>query len=327
VNRRAFIALLGAASGWPAAAAGQPSSSKRRVGVLMGYPEYDREALDRVAILRKTLHERGWIAPDYIELNVKLPGADDRALHSAAEQLLAWKPDVIVSSPGQVVLVLSRLTSTIPVVFANLPDPVGLGLIQGLARPGGNITGFTSIETGLAGKWIEVLRECSPMLDTVAAIYNPSNPAWAPRLKLMQDLGPRLGVKVVGISIAEPGQIEKLGGVTLRPNLGLVVLPSVFATTYRTQLIAAAISNRLPAIYPYRFFAEAGGLMSYGINIPNQFRGAAQYVDRILRGEKAGELPVQAPDKFELVINLKTAKALGLDIPPTLLARADEVIE
>jgi putative tryptophan/tyrosine transport system substrate-binding protein len=328
MKRRAFIAALGSLAAAPFTATAQTTDRLRRIGVLMGYAPNDREALSRAAVIRRTLRERGWQEQVNCELQVKLPGGEASAIRAAAEELVAWKADAVLSSPGQVTLLLTKATATIPVVFANVPDPVGLGLVKSLPRPSGHVTGFTSVETEFAGKWLELLKELSPALKAVAVVYNPDNPAWGPRLALMREVAPALRLRVVNAAISAAADIEPvIGRVAAEPNSGLVVLPSVFTSSHREALAAAAQVHRLPAIYPYRFFAELGGLASYGIDVAQQFRGAAEYVDRILRGEKPGDLPVQAPTSFEFVINQRTARSLGLTVPPTLLARADEVIE
>jgi ABC-type uncharacterized transport system substrate-binding protein len=328
MNRRDFITLVGgAASVWPIPVHAQQSERVRRIGVLMGYGETDTETQARIAVLKRRLDELGWREGGNLRIDYRFV-ADAERMRAGAAELVGLAPDVIVSSPGQVMLLLKEQTRTIPMVFANVPDPVGIGLVPSLAHPGGNITGFTSIEPTLAGKWLEALKEVAPHVTRVAVIYNPENPAWRGRLRVIQAAAPSLVAELSPVGVANAAEIERaLDGFARKPNGGLIVLPGLIMQAHRTSIIALAAKHRMPAIYPFRYFATDGGLISYGIDTLDQFRGAASYVDRILRGEKPADLPVQAPTKYELVINLKTARALGLEVPPTLLARADEVIE
>jgi putative ABC transport system substrate-binding protein len=327
MNRREVITLLGAAAAWPLAARAQQADRLRRIGVLMGYGETDTETQARIAALKQKLDELGWREGRNLRIDYRFV-ADAERMRSGAADLVRLAPDAIVCSPGQVMLVLKEQTRTIPIVFANVPDPVGIGLVPSLAHPGGNITGFTSIEPTLAGKWLEALKEVAPYVTRMAVIYNPENPAWRERLRVIQAVAPSLVAELSPVGVVNTAEIERaLTGFARQPNGGVIVLPSLFMQAHRKTVIALAAKHRMPAIYPFRYFAADGGLISYGIDTLDQFRGAASYVDRILKGEKPADLPVQAPTKYELVINLKTAKALGLEIPPTLLARADEVIE
>jgi ABC-type uncharacterized transport system substrate-binding protein len=327
-RRREFITLLGgAASVWALTVHAQQSERVRRIGVLMGYPEIDTETQARIAALKQRLDELGWREGGNLRIDYRFV-PDAERMRAGGAELVGLAPDVIVSSPGQVILLLKEQTRTIPVVFANVPDPVGIGLVPSLAHPGGNITGFTSIEPTLAGKWLEALKEIAPGVTRAAVIYNPENPAWRGRLRVIQDAASSLVAELSPVGVASIVEIERaLDDFARKPNGGLIVLPSLVMQAHRKSIIALAAEHRMPAIYPFRYFATDGGLISYGIDTLDQYRGAASYVDRILRGEKPADLPVQAPVKYELVINLKTAKALGLDVPPTLLARADEVIE
>jgi putative ABC transport system substrate-binding protein len=327
LHRREFITLLGAATAWPLAVRAQQPERVRRIGVLLGYGETDMETQARITALRRKLDELGWREGRNLRIDYRFV-ADAERMRAGAADLVGLAPDVIVASPGQVLLVLTKQTRTIPIVFANVPDPVGIGLVPSLAHPGGNITGFTSIEPTLAGKWLEALKEVAPYVTRTAVIYNPANPAWRERLRVIQTVAPSLVAELNPVGVGNAAEIERaLDGFAREPNGGLIVLPSLFMQAHRKTVIALAAKHRMPAIYPFRYFATDGGLISYGIDTLDQFRGAATYVDRILRGEKPADLPVQAPVKYELVINLKTAKALGLEVPPTLLARADEVIE
>jgi putative ABC transport system substrate-binding protein len=249
-------------------------------------------------------------------------------MKSDVADLVRLGVDVIVASPGQVTLIAHQATQNIPIVFANVPDPVGIGLIQSLAHPGGNVTGFTSVEANLAGKWLEVLKEIAPNIARVGVVYSPANPAWQARLRIIEGIAPSVGVRVTPIGAEYANEVS--AGVTAwadQPNSVVILLPSVATMNYREAMVALASRLRIPAVYPWAFVAASGGLVSYGIDVAAQFKDAATYVDRIFRGTRPMDLPVQAADKFELVINLKTAKALGLTVPPSLLARADEVIE
>jgi putative ABC transport system substrate-binding protein len=329
MRRRAFISLLGgAAVAWPLAAWAQQSARLRRIAVVIGYAGTDIETQSRVGAFRQKLQELGWTEGRNIEIDFRATGADPERIRAQAQELVARAPEVIVASPGQVVLALRDVASAIPIVFANVPDPVGIGIVSGLAHPGGDITGFTSTESALAGKWLEVLKEIGPAVKRVLVIYSPVNPAWPGRLRVLEQVAPAAGVQLTPAAVQEADDIERaLTSFAREPNGGIILFPSIFTSDHRDIVVAAAARHRLPAMYPYRAAAVSGGLISYGIDIPDQFRGAASYVDRILKGEKAGDLPIQAPTKYELVVNLKAAKALGLEVSPMLLARADEVIE
>ena len=331
MRRREFITLFGSAAAssslWPLAARAQKTDGMRRIGVLLGGAESDAEMQSRVAAFRNGLRGLGWTEGRNIQIDYRFAGDPGRIQADAAE-LVRLAPDVILTSPGQVALVLQKATRTIPITFANVPDPVGIGLVASLARPGGNVTGFTSTEAELAGKWLEVLKEAAPRVTQAAIMYSPPNPAWQGRLRAIEAVAPSLNVKLTPIGIRDADEIERaIQGLGDLSSFGLILLPAVFTVAHRETFIAMAARHRLPAVYPIRVFVTNGGLISYGHDVADQFRRAAGYVDRILKGEKPADLPVQAADKFELVINLKTAKALGLTVPPTLLARADEVIE
>jgi putative ABC transport system substrate-binding protein len=313
MRRREFISLLGGAAAWPLTAQAQRGDRVPLVAAWIGGAPDDRESQARVTVLRDTLRERGWIE----DRNIRI--------------VYAWgllNPDVIVSTGAPTLAALHRLTRTTPIVFVLVTDPVSDGFVASLARPGGNITGFTIFEHSFAGKWLDMLKETVPTLTRVAVMQNPDHPAWDAYLRAISDMAPKLGVEVTPAPASNPEEIERaIDNFARTPNGGLVVLPSNLATNHRGVIAAAAARHRLPSIYSYRVYPAAGGLMSYGVRVTEHYREAATYVDRILRGEKPADLPVQAATKFELVINLKTAKALGLDMPTTLLARADEVIE
>jgi putative ABC transport system substrate-binding protein len=329
MRRREFLGVLGgAAATWPLAARAQQTERMRRIGILMGYTENDSVAQARVAEFRRGLQELGWTEDRNVRFEYRWPGADPRRIRAHAAEIVELAPDVILSSPAQVTLELNRLTKSLPILFVNVPDPVDLGLVASLAHPGGNMTGFANFEHALAGKWLDILKQMIPSATNIGVFYSRENPAWRGRLRVIEEAAPSLGVRLTAIGVSEVAEVEGAFDSFAQQKIGaLIVLPSIFAATHRAPIVALADRHRFPAIYPFRFFVADGGLLAYGIDLNDQFRRAASYVDRILKGEKPGDLPVQAPTKFELVINLKTAKNLGLDVPPTLLALADEVIE
>ena len=328
MRRRDFITLVGGAAAWPVVARAQKTDSMRRIGVLIGGAESDGETRSRVAGFRNGLQALGWTEGRNIKIDYRFTSSDPARIQADAAELVRLAPDVMLTSPGQVALLLHKATRTIPIIFANVPDPVGIGLVASLPRPGGNVTGFTSTEAEVAGKWLEVLKEAAPSVTQVAVIYSPPNPAWQGRLRAIEAVAPALNVKVTPVGIRDAGEIDRaIQGLGDISSCGVILLPAVFTIAHREAFIALAARHRLPAVYPIRVFVSNGGLISYGHDVIDQFRRAASYVDRILKGEKPADLPVQAADRFELVINLKTAKALGLTIPPMLLGRADEVIE
>jgi putative ABC transport system substrate-binding protein len=332
IARREFIlAFGGAAVVWPLAAQAQQSDNRvRRIGVLVGYSEKDSEARAHIAALRETLQKLGWTAGHNIQITERWASGDAEKMHNYAAELVRLDPDVIVGVSVSAVVALRRETRTIPIVFTRVSDPIGSGLIETLSRPNGNATGFTNFEASMGGKWLELLKEIAPSVRRVAIVFHPDTAA---RRGLFY-LGPfkaaaaLLAVTPLEAPAHQVGDIETaLNALASEPNGGVVVMPDAFTPVHRDFIIAVAARYRLPAVYPFRFFATAGGLMSYGVNVVEQFPRAAAYVDRILKGEKPADLPVQQPIKFELVINLKTAKALGLIVPESFLQRADEVIE
>jgi putative ABC transport system substrate-binding protein len=328
IRRRDVLALLGGAAAWPLAARAQPAERVRRVGILMGYADSDPVARARVAAFERALRERGWAEGRNVQFDRHWPADDPDRIRRAAAEIVARSPDAILSSPAQVTLALKHVGHGIPVIFANVPDPVGIGLVASLARPGGNFTGFTNFENELAGKWLDVLREVAPAMRRVAVLYNAENPVWRQRLGVIEDVAPSLGVQVTSSGASSDAEIERAFASFVRDDAGAVlVLPSIFAVRHRQTIIGWAARHRLPAVYPFRFFVADGGLIAYGIDATASYARAPGYVDRILKGEKPADLPVQAPVKFELAVNLKTAKALGLTVPATLIVRADEVIE
>jgi putative tryptophan/tyrosine transport system substrate-binding protein len=330
MNRREFITLLGgAAAAWPFAARAQQGERMRRVGVLMGQAADDLEAQARVAAFVQGLQELGWTDGRNVRVDIRWPAADaDRARRYAAE-LVALAPDVILAPGNFTMGPLLQATRTVPIVFGSIIDPVGAGFVESLARPGGNATGFILFEYAMSAKWLELLKQIAPSVTRAAVIRDPAIPSGVGQWGAIQSAAPSFGVEVSPINVRDDaGDIERaVAGFARASNGGLILTGSALAGLHRDLIITLTARHKLPAVYFERFYVAAGGLISYGPNLVDQFRRAAGYVDRILKGEKPADLPVQAPTKFELVINLKTAKALGLEIPPTLLARADEVIE
>ena len=327
MKRREFITRLGvAATIWPLAARAQQPAQIRRIGVLMGYPEAQSEFASFVQELQKL----GWVEGRNLRTDIRwgIP-ADPESMHRFAKELVALQPDLILSQSTPTTAALFQETRTIPIVFAIVADPVGSGFVASLARPGGNATGFVVTEGSLGGKWLELLKEIAPRITRVAALFNP---AMAPFLefwlKPVKAAAPSLGVEVIEAPVHDTSELESVMAAQAREaNSGLFVILDAFTITYRSEVTSLAARYRLPAVYGQRFFAELGGLLSYGEDWTDNFRRAATYADRILKGEKPSDLPVQAPIKFQLVINLKTAKALGLTVPQTLLVAADELIE
>jgi ABC-type uncharacterized transport system substrate-binding protein len=330
VRRRQFITLMCAAA-WPIAARAQQPEQVRRVGVLMAQAAEDPDGRVRLAAFLQTLHELGWIEGRNVRLDYRWGGGDVDRIRRDAAELVALGPDVILAGGGQVMAPLREATRTVPIVFTQTADPVGAGFVASLRRPGGNATGFTNFEYGVSGKWLEVLRELVPGVTRAAVLRDATNPAGTGQWGAIQAVASPLGVEISPIEVRERSEIER--GVTAfaagstESNGGLIVSSSGFAILHRELIIALAARHRLPAVYPFRVYAMDGGLISYGPDPIDPHRRAARYVDRILKGERPADLPVQAPTKYELVINLKTAKALSLEVPTTLLARADEVIE
>jgi putative ABC transport system substrate-binding protein len=328
-KRREIITLFGcAAIAWPLAARAQQPERARRIGVLMTQAADDPDGQARVAAFLQGLRELGWIEGRNVRLDYRWGGGDVARIRRDAVELVALTPDVILASGGQVMGPLQEATRTVPIVFTQTADPVGAGFVASLARPGGNATGFTNFEYGVSGKWLEVLREVVPGITRAAVLRDATNPAGTGQWGAIQAVASPWGVELSPIDVRERGEIERgVLAFAAGSNRGLIVSSSGFAILHRELIIALAARHRLPAVYPFRFYAIDGGLISYGPDPIDPHRRAAQYVDRILKGEKPADLPVQAPTKYELVINMKTAKALGLDIPTTVLARADEVIE
>ena len=329
MRRRDFIkGIAGSATAWPLVA--RATDRLPRIGVLMGYPEGDLEAQSYVAAFREGLRTLGRTEGRDILIDIRwaTPG-DVESMQRFAKELVALRPDVILSQTTPTTAALLQQTRTIPIVFALVSDPVGSGFVASYRRPGGNVTGFDVSEPTQAGKWVELLKEIAPRVARLAMLYNPESATYAEFwLNPFRAAGAALAVETISAPVRNESELDSIIAAQARePNSGLVVMPDSFLIAHRLETISLAARYRLPAIYPYRLFAEVGGLLSYGVEQTDNFRRAAIYVDRILKGEKPSELPVQAPVKFELVVNLKTAKALGLTIPGTFLQRADEVIE
>lgn len=327
MKRREFIKLAaGAAVLWPLTASAQ---SLRRIGVLMSlYSPNDREGLASAKAFADTLHELGWKDGNNPKLDVRWDHGDPALIKTSAAELVSSKPDLIVAAANPAVAELRRLTDTIPIVFTRVVDPIGSGFGASLARPGGNVTGFQASDASLGGKWVEVLRELNPAVGRIAVVYGSDSGGNIAFVQAAEAGAKSAGVALTLLDVRKIASLdEALASFAKEPNGGLIVVPHPWTTSNRKTIIALAEQHKLAAVYGYRFFIADGGLMSYGPDQVDQWRGAARYADRILKGERAGELPIQAPTKYELVLNLKTAKAIGLNIPAQFSIRADEIIE
>jgi putative ABC transport system substrate-binding protein len=331
LRRREFITLLGgAAAAWPLAARAQQGERVRRIGALMGYPESDPEGQARVAAFRDGLQKFGWTEGRNIRMDIRWATPDDpESRPRFAKELVALQPDLLLSHGTPNTSTLLQQTRTIPIVFAALSDPVGSGFVASFPRPGGTVTGFANMEPTMAGKWLELLKEIAPRIERVAIVFNPATAPYAEYwLNPFKAAAAPLAVEASAAHVHDTSGLESVvAAYAHAPNGGLIVMPDTFTSTHRAEITGLAALHRLPVVYPFRFFTELGGLLSYGNDLIDDFRRAANYADRILRGAKPSELPVQFPVKFELVVNLKTAKALGLDVPLQLQQRAHEVIE
>ena len=329
MRRREFVALLGGvAAAWPLAARAQQPEQMRRIGVLTNLVADDPEAQARVGAFLQGLQELGWAVGRNMRIEYRWGAGDADRTRGYAAELVALAPDVILTSGASALAPLLQATRSVPVVFAQVPDPVGAGFVNSLARPGGNTTGFITYEYGLSGKWLELLTQIAPSVTRAAVIRDPAVSAGTGQWGAIQAVAPSVRVLVSPVNVRDAGEIERdVAAFAHGSNSGLIVTASALAIPHRNLIVTLAARHRLPAVYYQRGFVTGGGLISYGPDFIDQYRRAAGYVDRILKGEKPSELPVQAPTKYELVINLKTARALGLEVPPTLLARADEVVE
>jgi putative ABC transport system substrate-binding protein len=328
MRRRDFIrAVVGAAAAFPYTAGAQQSERTRRIGVLMSLAADDQEGQARFDTFVKALRELGWVDGRNVKIDVRWGAGAHRTRQYAAE-LVALSPDVILASGGSVVGALLQATRTVPIVFTATPDPIGAGFVDSLARPGGNATGFSNFDYNIAGKWLELIKQITPGVTRVAVIRDPATPQGIGQFSAVNAVASSLGLDVSPINASEPSEVERtITAFAHAPNSGLIVTGSNFAITHRELIIKLVNQQKLPAVYPIRFFVDAGGLISYGPDAIDPHRRAADYVDRILKGEKPADMPVQAPTKYELVVNLKTAKALGLAIPQSLLATANAVLE
>jgi putative ABC transport system substrate-binding protein len=330
MKRRQFITLLGgAAATWPLAARGQQVDRMRLIGVLMAYAESDPEGQAWVAAFRERLQKLGWAEGHNIRIATRWATPDVEAMQRFAKELVALQPDLILSQSTPTTAALLQHTRTIPIIFANIADPVGSGFVASFSRPGGNATGFVLFEPTMAGKWLELLKEIAPRVNRVAFLFNPTTaPYFEYYLNPFKAAAVSFAVEATAARVRDTSELESVVAAQARePNGGLIVMPDTFMNAHRVEITALAARYRIPAVYAFRFFTELGGLLSYGQDLTDNYRRAAAYVDRILKGEKPSELPIQAPVTFELTINLKTAKTLGLDVPMFLQQRADAVIE
>jgi putative ABC transport system substrate-binding protein len=329
VRRREFIMLLGgAAAAWPLAARAQQAERMRRIGVLMNLAADDAEGQARLAAFLRGLQQLGWIEGRNAHLDIRWGAGDAERFRRYAAELVALVPDLILAASGSTMPPLLHATRTVPIVFVQVADPVGNGFVASLARPGGNATGFTNIDFSMSAKWLELLKQIAPGATRAAVLRDSTEPTGIGQWGALQSVAPSFTLELTPVGVSDPGEIERaIAGFANLPNGALIVTASAPTAVHRDLIITLATRHRLPAVYAYKYFITSGGLISYGPDTIDPYRRAAGYIDRILKGEKPADLPVQAPTKYELVINLKTAKALGLEIPDGLLARADEVIE
>src|SRR5215470_11095084 len=329
MRRRDFMKIMGgAAAGWPIAAGAQQRERMRRIGVLMNISADGSDAQGNLAVFLQALQQLGWTEGRNVQIETRSAAGDAAEIRRRAAELVASAPDVILATGNAGVRPLLQETRIIPIVFNNVVDPIGAGFVANMARPGSNATGFLQFEYALSGKWLELLKEIAPRVTQVAVLRDPAVTSGIGQFAVIQSVAPLIGVDVSAISLHDASEIDRAVTAFARsPNGGLILTASALSIVHRELIIALAAQYKLPAVYPRRYFAASGGLISYGHDFAAQYRAAAGYVDRILKGEKPADLPVQAPTKYELVINLKTAKTLGLDIPARAFARADEVIE
>ena len=328
-TRREFISLLGgAACAWPIAARAQQAGAMPRIGLLSVFAESDPEGQALIRELMQGLQELGWVNGRNVQIEFRFAGGDPVRISTLATELIELRPDTIFAVTTNAAAALRQQTLSIPIVFVQVADAVGQGFVTNLARPQGNATGFTNFEFSGGGKWLQLLRQCAPDVSAVAVVFDPNTPSWPHFLCSIEVAAPTFGIRLTPAAVRDAADIEqRLAAFAREPNGALIVLGSPVTIQHRQTIIAATTRHRLPAVYPLRVFTVNGGLMSYGADVPDFYKRSASYVDRILRGAKVAELPVQQPTKYELVINLKTAKALGITVPPAILARADEVIE
>ena len=327
MRRREFLGILVGAVIWPVAAGSQQAERVRRVGLLNILGPDDPEAQARRAVFEQTLEQLGWTVGRDLKIDIRQVGSDLDSLRRYAAELVALAPDVILSIGSTAVAPLQQATRTIPIVFVNVPDPVGAGFVQSMAHPGGNITGFSSFEYSMSGKWAELLKQIAPNTTRALVFRDPTSAAGIGQFAAVRSVAQSLGVELTPLNVRDTDEIERTMAAFARSGNGGVIVPPGGTAAHRKLIISLAARYKLPSVYPYRYWALDGGLISYGPNTHDPVRRAAGYVDRILKGEKPADMPVQAPTKYELIVNLKTAKALGLTIPQSLLGTADEIIE
>ena len=329
MRRREFITLIGGGAAWPLTARAQQAERVRRIGVLTAYSESDPEAQARVGAFREGLQKLGWTEGRNIRIDARWATSDAALMQRFAEELVALQPELILSSSRPTTAALLHQTRTIPIIFAIVADPVGSGFVASFPRPGGNVTGFTDNQPTIAGKWLELLKEIAPRVARVAFLFNPvTAPHFEYYLNPFKAAAASFAVEAIAAPVRDRSDLNSVIAAQARaPNGGVIVVPSAFLAAHRVEITSLAARYSLPAVYPFRFYTQLGGLLSYGNDLTDNYRRAAIYADRILKGMKPSELPVQAPAKFELMINLKTAKALGLEVPLSILGRADQVIE
>jgi putative ABC transport system substrate-binding protein len=328
MRRREFLGLVGASAGWPVLARAQQGEPVRRIGILMGFAPTDQEAQAFHQAFSLRLKELGWVDGGNARFDVRWASGNLESFRSDAAELVGRKPDILLANTSPAIIALQRQTTTIPIVFVQVSDPVGQGIVSNLAHPGGNVTGFSFVDFSVGGKWLALLKEIAPAVSRIAILYNPQTRSVAPYQTFLQSAAKALGVALIDSPARDDNDIERvITSMNQRPTDGLCVIADPFTADHRVRIVELAARHRLPAVYPRRIFVADGGLMAYGTDVVDLFKSAAGYIDRILRGEKPGELPVQYPTRYELSINGKTAAALGVTLPPTLLARADEVIE
>jgi ABC-type uncharacterized transport system substrate-binding protein len=329
MKRRAFLTFIaGTAAAWSRAARAQQGDRVRRIGALIAYAEADSENAPRIAAFEQGLAKLGWRNGGNIRIDYRFAAGDVERMRKLAAELIALAPDILLASNTPTLAALHQQTQTIPTVFVSVSDPIGSGFVKSLANPGGNVTGFITVEPPLAGKWLSILREIAPSVSRVVAVFNPDTGPSEQFMRAATTAAPSLALELIAGKVHNDADLEAaFAKISGEAGGGVMVLPQIFTTVHRKQIVALATKHRLPAVYPYRFFINEGGLVSYGVDLVDLYRPAAVYIDRILRGAKPADLPVQAASKFELVVNLNAAKALGLDVPLSLMIRADEMIE